>query len=131
MSQQYQGLRCIVIDDEQAVREYVVEVVKETGLECTDINSPLNIAPIDVSQYDLMISDIRLGQNVPSGVQFLESLRESGLGIPTLLISGFAFDKKVEECHDPEQPTLFLSKPFSPSDLIEKVNHLISLSGLR
>ena len=121
-----QQLSCLVIDDQEIVRDIVVEVIEELGIKCTQLGSNSEITPSYVSKFDLLITDIRLGRESMSGLQFLKMLRDAGSQIPTLLISGFSYEEIEESC-SPENLTLFLGKPFLPQDLIRSVQRILSL----
>ena len=121
-----QQLSCLVIDDQEIVRDIVVDVIEDLGIKCTQVGTNSNLTLSDVSKFDLMITDIRLGRDSMSGLQFLKMLREAGSQIPTLLISGFSFEEVEESC-SPENLTLFLGKPFLPQDLIQSVQRILSL----
>jgi CheY-like chemotaxis protein len=122
----YSEKTCLVIEDEPDLREILKDILEGSGLKCTVLSEVWNMELSIVGNFDLLISDIRLGANQPSGLQFLQQLRENNIDIPVIMISGFSAEG-VEECLETKAPVLFLKKPFQTAQILNKVEEIFSL----
>jgi CheY-like chemotaxis protein len=71
---------------------------------------------------DMVITDVVMPQM--SGLELLDELRDRNVGVPILLISGYA-KPEILEGRDGELGDSFLHKPFNATELIERVSDLI------
>ena len=113
----------LVIDDEQALREILVETLEDEGfavLQAPDGKSGLERALRHRDELAVVVSDVTMP--ALSGIELVGQLREAGVDVPVLLVSGF-----VEPGTQPPtgERTAFLAKPFRPSALVEQVRALI------
>ena len=67
--------------------------------------------------YDLVVTDIRLPDG--SGIEVADRAREKG--IPTLIVTGYAFNLPKDELDRFE----FLLKPFRPKELLRAVDRVL------
>ncbi len=118
--------RILLMDDEDALREIMVDVLTEEGHEV--IASATGLIAMDpevIGGVDLVITDI-----IMPDVEGMEAIRESVRlrpELPILAISGggrtVTADYLPIASHMGAQDTL--RKPFTPDDLIERVNALL------
>jgi len=67
--------------------------------------------------YDLVVTDVRLPDG--SGIEVADRAREKG--IPTLIVTGYAFNLAKDELDRFE----FLLKPFRPKELLRAVDRVL------
>ncbi len=112
----------LIVDDDPEVQQSLTSLLRKSGWRCTaaaDGESAVEIARD--GNFGAMILDLKL-PNI-SGNDVFEQLRDMGLNIPTLIVTG----------HDRDYPRLadpaiqgYLQKPADPRvvlAMIEKVNH--------
>jgi CheY-like chemotaxis protein len=119
-----EGCTVLVVEDEQTVRELVVEVLQEFNcvtLQAVDGNQGLAILQSG-EPVDLLISDIGLpGLN---GKQLAEAARQIRPDLPILLMTGYAH-KTALAGGFLEQGMQMLTKPFSLAELTTKIRDML------
>lgn len=118
--------RCIlVVEDDEIVREFTVEVLRSEGYEVLtaascDAARKIIFARPDAEQLVLVI-DVVLHHE--SGIGFAQELIKRYPRFRVLLISGFTDDVLMTEPGDVDR-TAFLPKPFTKADLIRALEEL-------
>jgi signal transduction histidine kinase len=119
-----QGCTVLVVEDEQTVRELVVEVLQDfdcVTLQASDGLQGLAILNSD-QHIDLLISDIGLpGLN---GRQLANAARMARPDLPILLITGYA-QKAALEGGFQEHNIHMMTKPFSLDDLTVRIRNML------
>ncbi|MDB5702269.1 MAG: hybrid sensor histidine kinase/response regulator [Sphingomonadales bacterium] len=119
------GETVLVIDDEQAVRMLVTDVLELAGyrvLEADDGPSGLKILH-SAARVDLLITDVGLPGGF-NGRQVADSARVSRPGLKVLFITGYAENAVVGNGHlDPGMAVM--TKPFTITDLGVRVTEML------
>ena len=92
-----QGLRVLVIDDEEAVREGMQTLLEGLGcqVQCAiDSETALAMQP----PPDVVLADLRLRGN-DDGLQAVQRLRQSWPGLAALLVSGDTAPEQLRQAH--------------------------------
>jgi two-component system, sensor histidine kinase len=109
-------VRVLVVDDEEAVREGMLHLLRDWGCECEaaeSIEEALALARLHAP--DLVISDYRLREQ-RTGVEAIVALRALlGDTLPALLITGDTAPERLREAQASGVP--LLHKPVSPGQL--------------
>lgn len=118
------GLTVLIVEDEQTVRELVVEVLKD--FECITLEAADGLAGLAIlnsgQPVDLLISDIGLpGLN---GRQLSEAARLMRPDLPILLMTGYAENAALAGGFQ-EQGMLLLTKPFTLAELTERIREML------
>ncbi len=118
------GITVLVVEDEQTVRELVVEVLQE--FDCITLEAADGIAGLAIlesgQQVDLLISDIGLpGMN---GRQLAEAARLTRPELPVLLMTGYAENAALAGGFL-EQGMQMLTKPFTLAELTATVRDML------
>ena len=111
--------RILVVDDEPATRQIVIEILRRAGYQ-TDAAAD-GLAGWDslcAGSYDLLVTDHRMPQL--TGVELIQRLRATGSDLPCLLISG-TLPWNTLDLPGELQPGAVLPKPFRPQELLAKV----------
>jgi two-component system phosphate regulon response regulator PhoB len=115
----------LVVEDDQAIREVIVEVLDDAGytvLEADCGRQALRLA----SEHTLAV--VLVDQKLPdaTGLDLIERLRASPASrhIPVMLVSGLAH--QLARCD--HGADLILSKPFDIAELVERVDALTAVS---
>jgi two-component system response regulator MtrA len=115
--------RLLIIDDDARLAEMLVEYLAPEGIELTVV--PTGIQGLRSAQrenYDLIILDVMLPGL--SGFDLLKQLRESGSKTPVLMLTarGDEADRVVGLEMGADD---YVTKPFSPRELIARVKALL------
>lgn len=118
-----------VIDDDRSVRESIEDLLASVSLQARSFGSVqefLNFELVDVPSC--LVMDVRMpGQ---SGMDFLGNMMESGLRLPTVVITGhgdIAMGVKAMK----DGAIEFLTKPFRDQDLLDAIHQGIENDRLR
>lgn len=118
------GGTVLFAEDQADVRELVKEVLTSAGFEvltATDGPNALTLAA-NSKKIDLLITDVIMpGMN---GSDLTLKLRQNRPDLKVLYVSGYTADALTRL--GVEEDSAFLSKPFSPRTLLEKMNQMLS-----
>lgn len=113
------SLRIVVIDDDEDLRETLVEALREQGHAVIGLPAQDGIFRLsDSPPADAWVVDHRLPGRL--GGDVVRALREMGGARPPVLI-GVSGDEQAEREFAAAGADLFLRKPFEPSDLAEAI----------
>ena len=112
--------RILVIDDEPNVRTVLKMLLEDDGYEVeTAENGEKGIAAFDQGELDLVISDLKMPRS--DGLAVLKRVKESGRGVPLIMITAYgSIEKAVEAMKNGASD--FITKPFN-KDVIRHVVH--------
>jgi PAS domain S-box-containing protein len=115
----------LVVEDESIVRDLAARVLRQRGytvLTAADGDDAIAQVQRYAGPIALVVSDVVMpGLTGPQTVERLQALRP---GLRALLMSGYTADE-TRHIADPEAPTPFLAKPFSPWSLTAKVREIL------
>ncbi|MFC1898563.1 response regulator [Candidatus Cloacimonadota bacterium] len=120
--------RILIADDEAALLRTMAFTLRRKGYETktfTDGRSAyeeIQKSIHDKSLYDLIIADIQMPEL--SGVELIKKIRESGITIPILAITGFSNKQLISNlvksgCYD------VLDKPFQMNEFLDRISKLL------
>ncbi len=119
------GEKIMVVEDEELVRELLVQVLSKSGYEVFSASTPEEAERMvskENCRIDLLISDVILPGC--SGIALAERLRKICPGLKVLFISGYTgeYISKKESLKGDIQ---ILHKPITASQLLEKISELL------
>jgi len=112
------GEQLLLVEDENGIRKLLESTLRDANYQVTSAVSAEEALAIIESwnePFDLLISDVILPEL--SGVQLVEELRDRGIDIRVVLISGFALEQTQRD-YIVEHEIQLLPKPFSGDDLL-------------
>jgi two-component system, cell cycle sensor histidine kinase and response regulator CckA len=119
------GKAILVVEDEETVRTMMVRVLESEGyqvLEAGDGREAIEMIERVPGPVDLVITDVAMP--VLNGRELAERLAKRHPDLPVLFMSGYTDDEMVRRgLIEPNKP--FVSKPFTPEILAEKVRRLL------
>jgi len=121
------GARILVVEDEDVVRQLVRRVLESYGyvvLEARNGTEGLEIAEREREALDLVLTDVRMPGM--GGVQLVQKLGRPRP--PVLYMSGYSEDL-VSPHALADADVAFVSKPFTPVELIERVRETLNAYG--
>lgn len=112
--------KVLLVDDEELVRSATADMLRDIGYVVEEVNSGAQAIEILRSEHDIhaVVTDYLMPGM--TGAQLINEVRQSGLSIPVLLITGYA--NTAEDVSD-EVPKL--PKPFRQVDLANRLAELI------
>src|ERR1700681_4731965 len=116
--------RLLIVDDEAVIRDGLKRILEGESFVVETCSSGYSAIEImQQREFDLIITDLKMPGM--SGIEVLKSVRILQPGIPVILITGYAsIDTAVEAMKNGASD--YISKPFAPDLLLEKVQHALS-----
>ncbi len=125
-------IKVLICEDDRVARDLLEEILRREGYEVDAVDSgqaALERLSRDAAPFDLVISDIRLGDG-PTGMDILAAFQKRAPETPVLLITGFgdvtgAMAAIQKGAYD------YVSKPFNVAELTLVVRRALERSRLR
>ena len=116
--------RILIVDDEAVIRDGLKRVLEGESFVVETCSSGFHAIEImQQREFDLIITDLKMPGM--SGIEVLKSVRTLQPDIPVILITGYAsIDTAVEAIKNGASD--YISKPFAPQILLEKVRNALS-----
>ncbi|TBU88180.1 ATP-binding protein [Phytopseudomonas dryadis] len=120
------GQRVLLVEDDAAVRLLVAEVLDELGYDTVDAAEPQAAIALLASDMtlDMLVSDV--GLPGMSGRQLAEIARQHRPELPILFVTGYADHSSTVL---PGSNMDIISKPFSMTDLANKLSDMLATKG--
>ena len=117
-------VKVLVIEDDEILREVLVDVLSARGLEVTA--SPRGDMAVEMARherFDLIVADIRMeGVN---GLDAIEQAREIQPDVGSIVVSGYASEEETLRAVRLNVAG-YLKKPFEVPDLLELINNYLT-----
>ena len=123
MSDQPNGTRILLVEDEETVRNVVARLLKKLGYQVSaaaDAEEAISIVDGGAT-FDLVVTDIVMPGL--SGIEMAAVLKERRPNMPFLFISGYTSRELGTTPQTPPEP--FLPKPFTMQELAEEVSRVL------
>lgn len=113
----------LIVDDERAVRELVAGALTRAGYQVRTACSAEEALDLEAHHpVDLLVTDVIL-PNI-NGSELAHRIRQRSPQTKVLFMSGFTGN--VLAADDLSRDTAFLSKPFGPAALIQRVHEVLN-----
>ncbi len=123
-----QHIRILVLDDDAVACEFLQEALSREGYKVDSYTSGKEALNKDLSQYDLLMSDIRMPDI--DGLQFLRLVREKWSELPVILMTAYgSLETTMEALRLGAWD--YISKPFSPEAIRAMVLKVLEVRELR
>ncbi|MFT3780601.1 MAG: response regulator [Nibricoccus sp.] len=123
----FKNSRILLVEDDVMVGPVVREMLVHGGFEVTLTRDLADTRVLPDFAFAAVVSDFKLIAS--DGCDVIEFVRSKAPGIPALLVSGFG-QKVANHCAARGIDDVgFLAKPFSPTQLLEAVQAVISRAG--
>jgi two-component system, cell cycle sensor histidine kinase and response regulator CckA len=116
--------RILLVEDEMAVRELLVEMMSRSGFDVAAAGTGEQAVLMAADEpFDLLLTDINLpGMN---GAQLVTALRDQFPRLPVVLMSGYPEDSVLGEAR-PDDRRVLLRKPFSRAQLVARLRETLA-----
>ena len=125
------GRRILLVDDEPAVCRTAAQLLRQLGHNVQALRSgerALTHLRTHHNGYDLLVLDVMMPH--PTGVEVYRALREHGITLPTIFVSGYSELPLLEDLLD-QAGVVFLQKPFRQSELADAMRRALEASARR
>lgn len=119
--------RILVVDDEQANRQMVVTILRDSGHTVEGAsNGAVALSHLETGDWDLLITDMHMP--VMDGVELISQCRDLHAGLPVIAISGGNFAGDTGRLADAGLMGAIetVSKPYKVEDLVAAVDRALS-----
>lgn len=111
--------KILCVDDDAEILEYISEILEGRDFDVRAHSSAEDALSENLEEFDLVFTDIKMpGLN---GFQFIQRIRERGLKLPIIAISGIADLDRSQYGELPQElakPSRFIRKPFTVVEII-------------
>jgi DNA-binding response OmpR family regulator len=120
--------RVVIAEDDDDMRSVLCELVSGLGVEVAEASSggDLVVLLTDDEPVDLLITDVRMPWM--TGFQVALSARNSGMGVPIIIVTAFPDDTLRAQVENLGSAVL-LAKPFRPEELLSLVRERLPQSA--
>ena len=118
-------MRILIVEDEKAVRENIVDLLQRDSLEMVDVSNGLDgFQLLKKSKFDLIITDYLMPKM--TGLDLLRICRDEGIHVPTICLTGkdnpelrkYAWEYGLYD---------YIEKSANTEEIIESVENFLSL----
>ncbi|MBN1441658.1 MAG: sigma-54-dependent Fis family transcriptional regulator [Planctomycetes bacterium] len=121
-SRQGQGLRVLVVDDEEAQRNILAEILEDEGYQVETASGLAEaLKRLDADGVDLVLSDLKMPGG--SGIDLLDAVKERDADVEVILMTAFSSVETAVEAMR-KGAYHYLPKPFEKRDLLRCVAQL-------
>jgi CheY-like chemotaxis protein len=119
-----QALRVLLVEDDQLVRQMILEALIDEGFEVLEATSGDEGARllIDPDGIDVIFTDVRM-PGLLDGIDLALHARKRHPRIAVIVVSGFA-PHLVERLEQLDPPPIFFGKPYRPGEIIEAIRRI-------
>ena len=131
VSSAFEGLRVLVVDDNDINREIAVELLRDAGLvtDCAE-NGRTACAMLmeNGENYACVLMDIQMPEL--DGIEATRAIRESwpASRLPIIAMTAHAYEEEKARCFEAGMND-HIAKPVDPAELVAKRNHWLSARG--
>src|SRR5258706_8011774 len=120
----HEGGRILLVDDEPHVRRMLQRCLTRAGFDTVEVSD--GQAALDLlrsESFDLVVCDVQMP--IMTGIELLEALRNEGLDVPVVLVSG---SLEVPDASTAQELGAFdfFKKPFSLAELQQAARRALS-----
>ncbi len=128
MAKSPQPLKVLVVDDDEAIREYMETFLAKDGYEVKTLANPEEAADeVKVGGYHLVVLDLMMPGL--DGVQALEKIRKVDDDVAVVIFTGYpSLETAVQSMK--LDVVDYLSKPFNPDEFRAVVERVVAKKGL-
>lgn len=116
----------LVVEDEIQVRELVVEMLHITGykvIEAENGKRAIELYNANSEEIKLILTDVVMPEM--NGRKLIENIPNFKAGTKVLFMSGYT-DSAIDSQGILKPETHFIQKPFSPMDLLKKIEGILN-----
>lgn len=111
-----------VVDDDEAIREALCDLLMVTGLECSTFDSAPAFLDSVQNHFDCLITDVRMPGM--SGIDLLERMRAGGSDLPVIVLTS-VIDSSARARALDLGAQAWLTKPVADDALLDQLKAAI------
>jgi len=117
--------KVLVVDDEKILSELLKDILQSLGCEVMVFSTPETAMEYYRSNHDFDVVMLDVLMPHISGVELYDRMKKITPEIKTIFMSGYSKDTEVEKIVELNTNVAFIRKPYSASDLSEKLRELL------
>jgi CheY-like chemotaxis protein len=117
-------MKVLLVEDDASLREGMGELISELAEVRETGNVPQALVALEEGVYDLVITDLRIGEDGDGGRIILEAARRR---LQPVVIVSAATSEEVVRVLRPHEPDAVLAKPFQIDDVLGLVERFLEL----
>jgi two-component system, response regulator PdtaR len=119
-------LRILCVEDDNLVRQLAVDGLRDAGYEVVEAKNGAEAIELmrQPDKIGMIFTDVQMPGS-PDGVELVAKIRQDNPGIPAIITSGFS-PHLTERLGFLKPPTIFIGKPYSLRDVLNKVKELVT-----
>lgn len=119
------GRRILVVDDNEEIRRSMARVLADDGFEIhTAADGEQAWSNLLQEHYDLLITDYDIPRL--SGLELIQRIREAGMRLPVIIVSGFLSSEMVPR-HLQSEIAALIPKPFCSEELLDRAKRALEV----
>lgn len=118
-------MNILLVEDDAMIRDYICKILRRQGHSVKEFANGEALKDsfmVEKTRWDLLITDVVMPGM--SGPEMVQMLKEKGLTMPVLFVSGYP-DNELEKFGIAASGPHFLHKPFKSRELIDKINSMM------
>jgi DNA-binding NtrC family response regulator len=116
-----EGIRrkILLLNDDEGLNFSIGMTLKSQNMAVTDVTNVRDaLQKLASNKFDMIISDINLGEGQPNGYDFLQEVRKTESGIPFIFASGYSKESEWPKAKA-SGATAYLQLPFDLKEMAE------------
>jgi FixJ family two-component response regulator len=124
-----EGPLIAVVDDDSSIRNATQDLLNAAGFSTSTFECARRfLASPNLARVACLVADMRMPGM--SGIELHEHLAKSGIGIPTVIMTAHPQGRARERARK-AGITCFLTKPFTPDELLSCVRKAVAATAAR
>jgi DNA-binding NtrC family response regulator len=121
------AMKILVVDDDPIVLESCKRVLAEEDFDVTLVSNADDALDVAAKQdFDLLVVDVKMPKR--DGMYLMKEIKKQWSEIPMIVMSGYPTPETIAEGIK-MGAAKFISKPFTPDELLESVHEVLNLKS--
>jgi len=121
-------MKILVVDDDTIVLYSCKRVLESEGFEVYSVPSAKKaIERLSADNFSVLLIDVKMPEH--DGMWLIEAVRNKGVEIPILVMSGYSTPETIENVTNLGAIN-FIPKPFTPDELLKTVQEILLQKGV-
>jgi len=115
-------LSVLLVDDDASVRNLVTVCLERENFRVLPVSSGEEALQVSHAEFDLLLTEVQFGSGI-NGVDLAQRITAESRVVRVLVMSGFPESERLAAA----KGFLFLAKPFTPTQLVDRIRELMKV----